>query len=100
MTLHLSWGGNLDLNSNNVTGTGDIDITGSINISGVATASNITDLQTLQGVSTGSTTLGTFTGSTINDNVDIKTALQELETQLDSVAGGGAQATSIGCWCN
>ena len=88
-------GGDLDLNSNDITGTGDIDITGNINISGVATASNITDLQTLQGVSTGSTTLGTFTGNTINDNVDIKTALQDLETQLDSVAGGGAQATSV-----
>ena len=31
-------GGNLDLNSNNITGTGNIDITGSLNASGVTTS--------------------------------------------------------------
>jgi hypothetical protein len=46
-------------------------------------------------VAADSVDLGTFTGSTIGDNVTIKTALQDLETQLDSVAGGGAQATSV-----
>ena len=30
-------GGNLDLNSNNITGTGNIEITGSLNVSGVST---------------------------------------------------------------
>lgn len=45
---------------------------------------NVDDLITLSGVSENSTDLGTFTGSTISNNVDIKTALQELETTIES----------------
>ena len=56
---------------------------------------NVDDLITLSGVSAGSTTLGTFTGSTISDNKNVKEALQELETQVDSIGGGGAQAASV-----
>ena len=41
------------------------------------------DLVTLSGVSVNSTDLGTFTGSTITDNSTIKTALQELETEVE-----------------
>ena len=59
------------------------------------TLTNQNALITLSGVSAGSTTLGTFTGSTISDDKDIKVALQELETELESVAGGGAQAVSV-----
>ena len=51
--------------------------------------SNQDDIITLTGVS-GSTTLGTFTGTTISDNEDIKTALQDLETALDNVVGGNS----------
>ena len=52
-------------------------------------------LQTLTGVSAGSTTLGTFTGTTISDNKDLKVVLQELETAVDNVVGGNAVAASI-----
>ena len=45
---------------------------------------NVDDLVTLTGVAENSTTLGTFTGSTITDNQDIKDALQELETALEA----------------
>lgn len=41
---------------------------------------NVNDLITLSGVAENSTNLGTFTGTTITNNVTIKTALQELET--------------------
>jgi len=34
-------GGNLDLNSNNITGTGNIDITGTLNVSGVSTLGSV-----------------------------------------------------------
>lgn len=40
-------------------------------------------LRTLSGTSAGDDDLGTFTGSTITDNVDIKVALQELETEVE-----------------
>ena len=45
------------------------------------------DLNTLSGVSQNATDLGTFTGSTIADNRDIKEALQDLETELEDGAG-------------
>lgn len=44
----------------------------------------VDDLKTLTGVAGGSVNLGTFTGTTISDNVTIKTALQELETAVES----------------
>lgn len=53
------------------------------------------DLITLSGVAEGSTNLGTFTGSTISDSRTVKAALQDLETSLESVSGGGASATSV-----
>ena len=46
------------------------------------------DLVTLSGVAIGSTHLSTFTGATISDNQTIKSALQELETAVEGVAGG------------
>ncbi len=45
---------------------------------------NQNDLITLSGVPENSTTLGTFTGATISDNTDVKSALQELETQVEA----------------
>ena len=53
------------------------------------------DFATLSGVALGSTTLGTFTGSTISDNSDIKEALQDLENGVDNALGGGAAASSV-----
>lgn len=45
---------------------------------------NQQDLITLSGVTQGSVDLGTFTGETISDNNDVKGALQELETELET----------------
>ena len=53
------------------------------------------DFATLHGVSIGSTTLGTFTGSTISANNTIKEALQDLENGVDNALGGGAAASSL-----
>ena len=46
----------------------------------------------LTGVSAGSTNLGTFTGTTISDNKDLKVVLQEIETAVDNVVGGNSGA--------
>jgi hypothetical protein len=48
---------------------------------------SVDDLITLSGVSSGATTLGTFTGTTIADNQTIKAALQALETAVEGAAG-------------
>jgi hypothetical protein len=45
----------------------------------------ISNLQTLSGRPANSTHLGTFSGSIISDNTDIKTALQELELAIESI---------------
>lgn len=42
------------------------------------------DLNTLSGVAQNDTNLGTFTGSTITDNQGIKTAIQQLETAVET----------------
>lgn len=49
-----------------------------------ALESDVADLTTLSGVASNSTTLGTFTGTTIPDSSTIKAALQSLETTLES----------------
>lgn len=48
-----------------------------------ALESDVADLTTLSGVASNSTTLGTFTGTTIPDNSTNKAALQSLETALE-----------------
>lgn len=45
---------------------------------------NQQDIQTTLGVAQGAVDLGTFTGSTIQDNRTVKQALQDLETQVDT----------------
>lgn len=51
------------------------------------TAQQLSDaLTTLSGVASNSTNLGTFTGTTIADNLTIKAAIQALETALETVA--------------
>jgi hypothetical protein len=45
----------------------------------------IADLQTLSGVAANAEDLGSFTGSIIPDNSDIKEALQALETEIESI---------------
>jgi hypothetical protein len=51
---------------------------------------DVSNLETLTGVA-GAVNLGTFAGTTITDNTDIKTALQELETAVES---GGTTYTA------
>lgn len=54
---------------------------------------SVDDLITLSGVAEGSVHLATFTGTTINDNVTVKAALQALETAVE--AGSGGDITSV-----
>ena len=49
-----------------------------------ANTNDISDIRSVSGTVDGSTHLGTFSGSTITDNVAIKTALQELETAQEA----------------
>ena len=49
-----------------------------------AVSDDVTDLRTLSGTSDEDEDLGTFTGSTISDNVTIKAALQSLETAVET----------------
>lgn len=52
-----------------------------------AAQGDVDNLVTLSGVAVDSVNLGSFTGTTINDNVTIKAALQALETAVETVAG-------------
>ena len=56
---------------------------------------HIDNVVALSGVAKDAANLGTFSGTTISDSVTIKAALQALETELESTAGGGAQAASL-----
>ena len=61
-----------------------------INLNTPAIAANTAEassLRTLSGTAPADDDLGTFTGSIITDNVAIKTALQELETAVETVSG-------------
>ena len=49
-----------------------------------AVSNDVVDLVTLSGTSDEDEDLGTFTGSTISDNVTIKAALQSLETAVET----------------
>ena len=53
-----------------------------------AVIADASDLQTLTGIADGNSNLGTFSGSTISNSTDIKTALQELETAVEGNVGG------------
>lgn len=55
-----------------------------LNSSGAKAALDVDHLITLSGVSAAADHLGTFSGSTINDNVTVKTALQALETAVEA----------------
>ncbi len=59
-----------------------------------AVVSDASDLRTLSGTSDGETSLGDFSGVTISANRNIKQALQELETSVES-KGSGASLTSL-----
>ena len=53
------------------------------------------DLNTLTGVAQNATNLGTFTGSTIADNVAVKTAIQSLETAVETKCATGANVNTL-----
>ncbi len=66
-----------------------IGITQAVNLDTVE--SSVNNLVTLSGVAADSTNLGTFTGAIIPDNLDVKAALQSLETDAeigDSTSNG------------
>ena len=80
----------------------NISVLGNISVDGTVDGRNVSDdgsaidnLVTLTGVAKDSTNLGTFTGSTIADSRTVKSALQDLETSLETVSGGGSGATSV-----
>ena len=50
-----------------------------------ANAAEIAALRQAQGTANGDVNLGTFAGSTISDNVSVKTALGELEAAVDAI---------------
>ena len=84
-------GGTLDLNGNDITGTGDIDITGNVNSSGVATATSFSgsgsSLTGLTGASSG--TYGNATNSA-QITVDANGRITGITNVLISGGGGGS----------
>lgn len=80
----------LDTDNN---GAIDVELGGTNALTDVGARSNlgitaITDpLVTLTGVSSGSQSMGAFTGSTIPDNQTIKSAIQYLEASVESIPG-------------
>jgi len=57
---------------------------------------DIDDLVTLSGVAVNSVNLGTFTGTTIPDNSNIKQALQALETEVESKVDSSEKGSANG----
>ena len=70
------------LNSTDKTKLSFISITQAVDLDAMET--DVADLTTLTGVASNAVNLGTFTGTTIADNVTIKAALQALETALET----------------
>ncbi len=82
--------------SRDITNINNISVTGTVDGRDVLDDGQAGDnLVTLSGVSRDDTNLGTFTGSTVGDAETIKGAIQDLETSLETVAGGGALAASV-----
>lgn len=67
----------------NKTFSGDVDLTGTFQVNSVTITATAAELNY-----TGD--LGTFTGSTIADNSDVKAALQAVETAVESGSSGGS----------
>ena len=93
--------GTPDITVRNIVGAA-LTVNGNIVVTGTVDGRDVLDdgqagdnLVTLSGVSRDATNLGSFTGSTIADDETVKGALQDLETSLEAVSGGGAQAGSV-----
>jgi len=63
----------------------DID---TLNTGLTTTNSNVTDILSTLGTVDNQTNLGTFTGTTITDNATVKSALQQVETKLETTGAG------------
>ena len=72
----------------------DADIATTLTALSTANETHIDNLATLSGLAKDSTSLGTFTGSTISDNVTLKAALQALETAVEA-AGSASTLTAV-----
>ena len=59
-----------------------------------ANETHVDNMATLTGVAKDGTSLGTFTGSTVGDNLTVKAALQALETAVEA-AGSAATLTAV-----
>lgn len=64
-----------------------------------ASSLSVDDLITLSGVSTGAVNLGSFTGATIDDNLTVKAALQDVETSFEAKLPAGTDG-QYGVWLN
>ena len=78
------------------TGTNDDDLVyiASTSDSGSTYESKAIKIENLFSSVASGTDLGNFTGSTLSDNASVKTALQELETALETEASDRATAIS------
>lgn len=78
----------------NLYANGNITLTGTVDGRDVATdGSNQDNLQTLTGMSAGSTNLGTFTGGYITANETIQGALQDLSDAIGDITNGLVNAS-------
>ena len=72
----------------------DASISTTLTALSTANETHIDNLATLSGLAKDSTSLGTFTGSTISDSQTIKQALQALETAVEA-AGSASTLTAL-----
>ena len=72
----------------------DASISTTLTALSTANETHIDNLATLSGVAKDSTSLGTFTGSTIADSQTVKQALQALETAVEA-AGSASTLTAV-----
>ncbi len=79
--LYSAGGGSISTGDNNL----DLSISDvlTVNVPNLSNNLGVTDLITLTGMPVNSTDLATFTGTVIPDNVDIKSALQYLESYVE-----------------
>ena len=98
------WGQNFNGSANvsgNLTGVGNITLTGTVDGRNVLDDGQAGDnLVTLSGVARDATNLGSFSGSILSNSETIKSALQDLETALESTPGSpggptGGEATTL-----
>ena len=95
-------GGDLDLNTNNINGTGDIDITGTITSSGAITgalsgnASTATALQTGRSIALDGAVTGSATFDGTGDITITATATSDPTLTLSGDVSGSATFTNLG----